>query len=74
MAANPSTSHIGANIRRARETAGLTQLALAHLMGWKSDDAGAQISRIESGKNVPKLATVIHLAKLLKTTVDKLLQ
>jgi transcriptional regulator with XRE-family HTH domain len=65
--------HIGVNIVQARGQKGMTQLALAHALGWKGADAGAQISRIESGVNEPRLSTIQAIARVLCVTVDSLI-
>lgn len=68
-----ATSQIGNNIRKAREAKELTQLALAHAIGWTGEEAGAQISRFERGKNEPRLTTLRRIASALEVTVDSLL-
>lgn len=68
--AKPNT--IGENIRLAREAKGITQLALAHLIGWHGDDAGAQICRYELGKQKPHLATLLLIAAALEVGVNEL--
>lgn len=70
--ANPS-KNIGPNIKRARLAATLTQLALAHAIGLNGDDAGAYISRIESGASEPRLETLTRIAQALKVTIDDIL-
>lgn len=71
---NPPTKRsVGANIQKAREAAGLTQLALAHKMGRTGDDAGANISRIESGSTDPQLSTLRRIAIALGVTLESLL-
>lgn len=73
MPAAPPSNVIGSNIAAARLTTGMTQLALAHALGWRGPDAGAQVSRIESGKVEPKLSTLQRLADALGVTLDSLL-
>lgn len=68
-----STSTLGENIRKARNRRDLTQLALAHAIGLKGDDAGAYICRIEGGSQEPRLDTLTKLAKALKVKLDFLL-
>ncbi len=67
------TKRIGTNIRNAREAKEMTQLALAHAIGWKGPDAGAQISRFESGTVQPMIGTLQTIAKALGVGVDVLL-
>ena len=67
-------NQIGHNIREAREAAGLTQLALAHRIGYKGDDAGAHICRLEAGDHEPRVKTLRRLAAALKTTLPRLLR
>lgn len=64
---------IGENIRQARENVGLTQLALAHKIGYKGEDAGAHICRLESGLHEPRVTTLRRIAAALRTTVAALL-
>lgn len=64
---------IGQNIRQAREARGITQLALAHLIGWQGEDAGAHISRYESGQKEPRISTLEKIARSLAVTLESLL-
>lgn len=68
-----STAQIGENIRTARSNAGITQLALAHAIGYNGDDAGAYISRVESGAQEPRLDTLSRIAEALGVTTCSLL-
>jgi len=65
---------IGDNIREAREALNLTQLALAHRIGYRGEDAGAHICRLEAGQHEPRVKTLHRLAKALKTSVSALLK
>lgn len=67
-------THIGANIRTARTNKPMTQLALAHAIGWTGKDAGAQISRFESGENEPRLSTLQRISVELGVTLESLLK
>jgi transcriptional regulator with XRE-family HTH domain len=69
----PPKSALGEAIRRARTTKGLTQLALAHALGYEGDDAGAYISRVESGHQSPRIETLSRIADALGVTVCALL-
>lgn len=69
---HPPSRHLASNIRAAREAANLTQLALAHKLGYAGPDAGAYISRLESGQE-PRIDTLGRLAKALDTTIEALL-
>jgi len=51
----------GANLRAAREHAGLTQEALAHL----ADFHPTEVNRIERGRRNPGLITILRLATAL---------
>ena len=64
-----SHDSVGAAIRALRETRELTQHELALL----SRVERAQISRIEAGKCIPRLATLDKIAKALKTNSSRLL-
>lgn len=63
----------GTLIKAARAKAGLTQLALAHALGFSGPDAGSYISRLEAGQLEPRLRTLRRLAKALKLTINELL-
>jgi len=66
--------NIGDNIKLVRERKSMTQLALAHAIGYKGDDAGACISRIESGQQEPRFSTLRKIASALGIEVDFLLR
>ena len=57
-------SHLAKNVRHWRIAAGLTQTALAKRSGMNR----AYLSRLESGRRNPTLATLERLAKTLKVT------
>jgi len=71
---SPPLPDIALNIRDAREAKSLTQLALAHRIGYRGDDAGAYICRLEAGAQEPRLSTVTRLAKALGVSVGHLLR
>jgi transcriptional regulator with XRE-family HTH domain len=48
----------GANVRRFRDAAGLTQEGLSHRSGL----ALSEISRLENGLRDPRLSTIVRLA------------
>lgn len=64
---------LGENIQTARKAANLTQLALAHAIGYTGSDAGAYISRVESGSQEPRLDTLQRIADALGVAVCSLL-
>jgi transcriptional regulator with XRE-family HTH domain len=64
---------LGENIRNARTKANLTQLALAHAIGYTGDDAGAYISRVESNTQAPRIDTLLRIAEALGVTMCSLL-
>lgn len=66
-------SVIGASIRAAREAKQMTQLDLGHALGWTGPDAGAQISRFESGNKEPRISTLQRIAAALGVTVSQLI-
>lgn len=66
-------NHIGANIRAAREAKAVTQLALAHALGWVGPDAGAQISKFETGDKEPRISTLQRIADALGVTISRLM-
>ena len=59
---------ISRNIRKARETAGLTQEKLAELVGIST----AYYSQIELGNKSPSLETLINIADAMHVSVDSL--
>lgn len=71
--ATPSNQQIGNNIRDVRNERGMTQLALAHAIGYNGDDAGAYISRVEAGQQEPRLDTLARIAEALGVTTCSLL-
>jgi len=70
--ATPTAKSLGNNIRRIREEKQITQLSLAHAIGWTGADAGAQISRFETGLKEPRLSTLERIAKALGVPLDTL--
>jgi transcriptional regulator with XRE-family HTH domain len=59
----------GANLRAAREHAGLTQEALGH----RADFHPTEVNRIERGRRNPGLLTIVKLAKALNIPAGDLL-
>lgn len=64
---------LGSNIQSARLQKGMTQLALAHAIGYNGDDAGAYISRVESNTQAPRIDTLQRIAEALGVSVCSLL-
>jgi transcriptional regulator with XRE-family HTH domain len=64
---------LGENIRNARTKANMTQLALAHAIGYQGDDAGAYISRVEANVQAPRIDTLLRIAEALQVTMCSLL-
>lgn len=52
----------------------MTQLALAHAIGYKGEDAGAYVSRVEAGNQEPRLPVLARLAQALKVDLASLVQ
>jgi transcriptional regulator with XRE-family HTH domain len=69
-----TTKHptIGERIKSARVAASMTQLQLAHALGRTGDDAGAYISRVESGETEPRVETLQRIAEALGVTLGEL--
>jgi transcriptional regulator with XRE-family HTH domain len=67
--ADDSRSTFGANLRAAREHAGLTQEALGH----RADFHPTEVNRIERGRRNPGLLTIVKLAKALDIPASDLL-
>jgi hypothetical protein len=65
-----SLERFGANLRRLRDEAGLTQMALSH----RCQLEAAEISRLESGLRDPHLSTVLRLAAGLNVEPAELLR
>lgn len=70
---HPRRSTVGEKIKQARQKAGITQLALAHAIGYAGDDAGAYISRVEAGRQEPRLDTLTRIAEALRVPACSLL-
>jgi len=66
---NQETNTLGAKIRAARRTAGLSQGTLAELMGIRQ----SSISQWERGHTRPSLEHLVPLATALGTSLDELL-
>lgn len=62
-------STFGANLRSAREQAGLTQEALGH----RADFHPTEVNRIERGRRNPGLLTIVKLATALEIPASDLL-
>jgi transcriptional regulator with XRE-family HTH domain len=67
--AGDERSMFGANLRAAREHAGLTQEALGH----RADFHPTEVNRIERGRRNPGLLTIVKLAKALGIPAGDLL-
>jgi len=68
-----AAEYVGERVARARAKAHMTQLELAHAIGLSGDDAGAAISRLESGTQEPRLDKLIRIASALRVSLDSLL-
>lgn len=60
---------IGQNIRKRRDEMGITQEALAEMVGLSTSYIGA----IERGEKLPKLTVFIRIANALEVSSDRLL-
>lgn len=69
---SPPTT-LPANLRKARESKPMTQLALAHAIGYRGARAGSYISRAESGLMMPRVDTLTRIAGVLGVTLEKLI-
>lgn len=58
------------NVRKYREIKGMSQLELAN----KLEVAQVQVARYETGARVPNIIVGAQLAKILGTTVEKLVE
>ena len=68
-AAQQKTSTLGERVRERREKLGLTQEALAGMVGWQK----SAISHVEYGRMRPGIYKLPDLARALDCTVDFLL-
>ena len=59
----------GANLKAARERAGITQEALGH----RADFHPTEVNRIERGRRNPGLLTIVKLAEALDIPASELL-
>ncbi len=66
------TPHLGPNLKRFRLANRLTQLALAHRVGLRGDNAGAYICRVEKGEQTPHLSMIQAIATVLGVTLQQL--
>ncbi len=62
--------NLGRNLRRARESRGLTQEQVAARCGVHA----TEVSRIEGGRRDPKVSTVERLAAAVEVPPDELLR
>lgn len=67
---DPLLARFGADLRRARTSAKLSQAALADLAGLSQ----GEISVLEAGKREPGLLSVVYIARALHTTPSDLLR
>lgn len=64
---------LGQKIRRARIKGGLTQLAMARLMGYQSKGAAGQICKLENSHQEPSLRKLLKIANVLGIEMEKLI-
>ena len=69
----PTQSRLGDAIRKARQRAGLSQLAVAHAIGFTGQDAGAYICRVEGGHIQPRFDTLARICNALGIEMKSLL-
>jgi len=70
---NPNNIFIGERIKAARTAKGMTQIELAHAVGFTGDQAGACICRWESGEQEPRLGNLSSVACVLQVPIEYLL-
>ena len=58
---------LGANVRKYRKIAGLTQEELAEIIGCSN----SHIGQIENGRGVPSLDTMVKIANALGVMIDQ---
>lgn len=69
-----TTNRIGENLRAARTATGLTQLELGVKIGLNGPEAGAHVSRWETGGREPRFSTLQRIANVLGVSLDSLFQ
>ena len=57
----PTTENFARRLRLARRTTGLTQ----HELGERAGISGCQVNRLEAAERVPRLSTLVSLARAL---------
>ena len=70
---NPNNVFIGERIKEARTKKGMTQIELAHAVGFTGDQAGACICRWEAGEQEPRWDNLARIAGALDVTMVSLL-
>ncbi len=61
---------IAVNVWVCRKAAGFTQQALADVLGWKKP----AVTRLESGRHLPSLRTLLDVAEALEVSPVRLLK
>lgn len=64
-----SSVQVGANIRRIRRQAHLSQQDLAKQLGMRQ----GPVSNLENGKNLPSATVLVRLARILRVSTDEIL-
>lgn len=67
---DPRVGNLGANLRAARQSLGLSQEEVAERSGVHA----TEVSRIEAGKRDPRVTTVERLAKAVRLRPGQLLE
>lgn len=70
MTAESPSERLGRNIKRIRETKGMTQGDLCRACELDR----AYVSNLEAGKKNPTLATIERIAKALDVSIDELMK
>lgn len=74
MPSKPAKGKLGRALRRARLRKKWSQLTLAHKLGYAGPDAGAFISRLESGcQTGMQTRNLTRFAKILGVSLDELM-
>lgn len=68
--ADPVPTILAANLRRAREDAGLSQVQLAQRAGVDLSN----LNKLENAHAFPSIVTLVRLARALRTTASELLR
>jgi DNA-binding XRE family transcriptional regulator len=62
----------GSELRRLRESCGLTQEDVGKAVGWSGDNMGQTVSHYETGRRVPNLENAVALMRVVGGSLDRI--